>query len=194
MELVKGEEITVLRNTLKDVAATFRTADFASECQIKKTLFYAERSLLYPLERFCQNYNKSGHMRIDKPGRLNYTRNVPQPLARFLRNNAGGRFLVCLGFQKRWPGVIPLLMRSVVRIRDRKLKIKYLIKLDGIEPPFNDEWEQKLAYEGFNIEVCDSLWMSDIGAFYTFDKEKYSGSNEVFYKTLDGKTIYSGFR
>jgi len=71
VELVKGEEITVLRNTLKDVAATFKTADFVSECQIKKTLFYAERSLLYPLERFCQNYNKSELMQIDKSGRLN---------------------------------------------------------------------------------------------------------------------------
>jgi len=71
MELVKGEEITVLRNTLKDVAATFKTADFVSECQIKKTLFYAERSLLYPLERFCQNYNKAGNMQIDESGRLN---------------------------------------------------------------------------------------------------------------------------
>ena len=70
MELVKGEEITVLRNTLKDIAATFKTADFVSECQIKKTLFYAERSLLYPLERFCQNYNKSEHMQTDKSGRL----------------------------------------------------------------------------------------------------------------------------
>ena len=41
VELVKDEKITVLRNTLKDVAATFKTADFVSECQIKKTLFYA---------------------------------------------------------------------------------------------------------------------------------------------------------
>ena len=71
MELVKGKEITVLRNTLKDVAATFKTADFVSECQIKKTLFFAERSLLYPLERFCSNYNKSEHMQIDKSGRVN---------------------------------------------------------------------------------------------------------------------------
>gem|GEM_PF-868792 len=71
MELIKGEEITVLRNTLKDVAATFKTADFVSECQIKKTRFYTERSLLYPLERFCRNYDKSEHMQIDKSGRPN---------------------------------------------------------------------------------------------------------------------------
>ena len=71
IELAKGEEISLLRNTLKDVAATFRTADFVSECQIKKTLFFAERSLLYPLERFCQNYNNSEHMQKDRLGRLN---------------------------------------------------------------------------------------------------------------------------
>ena len=71
MELVKGEEITVLRNTLKDVAATFKTADFVSECQIKKTLYFSERSLLYPLERFCRNYNNAEHMQINKAGRLN---------------------------------------------------------------------------------------------------------------------------
>lgn len=33
----------------------------------------------------------------------------------------------------------------------------YVIKLDGYDEPFNDEWEQKLEYDGFNIEIKDTL-------------------------------------
>jgi len=51
-ELIENEEITKLRQTLKDVAVSFKVADFVSEAQIKKTLFYEERALYYPFERF----------------------------------------------------------------------------------------------------------------------------------------------
>ena len=68
-EFDKGGEITVLRQTIKDVAATFRTADFISEAQVQKSSFFDERSILYPLERFCGNYNKAGQMTMDSQGR-----------------------------------------------------------------------------------------------------------------------------
>ena len=70
-ELIKNNEVMVLRHKLKDVAATFKTADFVSEVQVQKTNFFEERSLLYPLERFCQNYNKVGHMMADSDGKPN---------------------------------------------------------------------------------------------------------------------------
>ena len=68
-EFVKGDDAAVLRQTIKDVAATFRTADFVTEAQVRKAAFYDERSLLYPLERFCGNYNKAGQMKLDAKGR-----------------------------------------------------------------------------------------------------------------------------
>lgn len=71
--------------------------------------------------------------------------------------------------------------------------IEYLIKLDGYDSPFNDEWEQKIEYGGFNIEIKDSLWITSIGRFYTFNSNEYSG-NDISYQTLDGETVYSGFR
>ena len=67
--LTAGEEVTVLRNTLKDVAATFRVADFVSEIQIKKTLYFDERSLYYPLVRYTQNYSKEGFMKARADGK-----------------------------------------------------------------------------------------------------------------------------
>jgi len=71
--------------------------------------------------------------------------------------------------------------------------IKYLIKLEGKDEPFNEEWEQKLEYKGFNIEIKDGLWISDIGSFHTFNAKEFIG-NEISYQTLDNKTIYSDFK
>ena len=68
-ELVKGEDTAVMRQTIKDVAATFKTADFVSEAQVRRAGFFDERSLLYPLERFCSNYNKTGHMVLNAMGK-----------------------------------------------------------------------------------------------------------------------------
>ena len=70
-ELIKNEEVTKLRQTLKDVAASFKVADFVSEVQIKKTLFYEERALYYPFERFVQNYSKDESIKIGSDGKPN---------------------------------------------------------------------------------------------------------------------------
>jgi predicted transposase/invertase (TIGR01784 family) len=68
-ELIDNEEVTKLRQTLKDVAATFKSADFVSEVQIKKTLYYEERSLYYPFERFVQNYSNVEPIKINSDGK-----------------------------------------------------------------------------------------------------------------------------
>jgi hypothetical protein len=70
-EFVKGEEAISLRQTIKDVAASFKTADFISEIQVSKTRFFDERILMYLFERFCKNYNKAGSMQIDIKGKHN---------------------------------------------------------------------------------------------------------------------------
>jgi predicted transposase/invertase (TIGR01784 family) len=64
-----GEDINELRYTLRDIAATFKTGDFVSELQIKKTMHFDERLLYYPFKRFCENYGVEGRMKIDKLGK-----------------------------------------------------------------------------------------------------------------------------
>ncbi|WP_082340359.1 hypothetical protein [Lysinibacillus sp. FJAT-14222] len=71
--------------------------------------------------------------------------------------------------------------------------IKYVIKLDNYNQSFDDEWEEKLVYHDFNIEVQDTLWIASMGLFYEFDKNKFIGNDEVSYQTLDGITLNSGF-
>jgi hypothetical protein len=72
--------------------------------------------------------------------------------------------------------------------------IDYLVKLDGYGQPFDDQWKQKMKYDGFNLDVRDSLWISDIGSFFTFDKDRYIGNQERSYQTVDGETLYSDFK
>ena len=77
-EYVEGKEVSVLRHTAKDVAASFdplkdvlaslKRADFISEVQVKKTKYFAERFLYYPFERFCQNYSKAGFIKVGSDG------------------------------------------------------------------------------------------------------------------------------
>ena len=43
-EFIQTEEVSKLRETLKDVAASFKAADFVSELQINKTSYYEERA------------------------------------------------------------------------------------------------------------------------------------------------------
>jgi predicted transposase/invertase (TIGR01784 family) len=69
--IIDGEDVSVLRHTIKDVAASFRIADFVSEIQIKKTRFYDERAIYYPFDRFCKNYSKEGFMQIGTDGKPN---------------------------------------------------------------------------------------------------------------------------
>ena len=71
--------------------------------------------------------------------------------------------------------------------------VGYVIKLDGYDKPFNDEWEQKLEYHGFNIEIKDILCISSIGMLYNFDVNDFS-EYETSYQTLDGETLYKSFK
>lgn len=88
--------------------------------------------------------------------------------------------------------------------------IDYVVKLEGSDVPFDDAWEQRMEYGGFNIDIKDGLWISDIGSFYTFHENEYSGEEGTYktpygvmhfysgtekgYQSLDGKRLYSGFK
>ena len=69
IEHIKGSEAAVLRHTLKDVAASFKTADFVSEVQVSQVRFFDERALYYTFDRFCKNYGKAGAMVMDAEGK-----------------------------------------------------------------------------------------------------------------------------
>lgn len=69
----------------------------------------------------------------------------------------------------------------------------YIIKLDGYDEPFDDEWEQKLEYDGFNLEIRDNLCICDTGMLYSFDVNDFSGY-EKSYQAMDGGTVYQQFK
>jgi predicted transposase/invertase (TIGR01784 family) len=58
-ELLKGNDINKLRQTIKDVAASLKTLDFISEMHVRRIHFFDERVLYYPFDAFCKNYNQA---------------------------------------------------------------------------------------------------------------------------------------
>ncbi|MCL1996673.1 MAG: PD-(D/E)XK nuclease family transposase [Defluviitaleaceae bacterium] len=78
-EILNGLEFVQLRQTIKDISATFKllpnisesAADFVSELQVRKSRFFDERSLYYPFNRFCQNYNLADNMIKDSSAKPN---------------------------------------------------------------------------------------------------------------------------
>ncbi len=72
--------------------------------------------------------------------------------------------------------------------------MKCIIKLEGFDEPFNELWEQKLAYSGFNIEIENALWISATDSFLTFQPNEYIGE-EGSYVTKEGiKSYYDAYK
>lgn len=59
MELLNKNEITVLRQTIKDIRASIITADFIAELQMKKLRYFDERFFYYLCDNYCSNYNST---------------------------------------------------------------------------------------------------------------------------------------
>jgi len=58
-----GEEISeTLRQTVQDVVADIKIADFSAEAQIRRDNYFSVRSIRYSCTRFCANYNVPGKM------------------------------------------------------------------------------------------------------------------------------------
>ena len=72
--------------------------------------------------------------------------------------------------------------------------VEYVLKLDGYDESFSSDWEEKFKYDNFNMDVIDYLWITDIGKFLNFDKNKFLENSILSYQTLDGCTIYNGFK
>jgi predicted transposase/invertase (TIGR01784 family) len=67
---LKGD-ISQLRYVLRDIAATFKTADFVSEMQMYGNQHPDERFTYYLCKRFCGNYGVAGKMKIGRNGKPN---------------------------------------------------------------------------------------------------------------------------
>ena len=70
---------------------------------------------------------------------------------------------------------------------------KYIIKVKGIDMPFDDEFEEILEYAEFNINITNGIWIGDIELMQPFEVDKYTGDS-ISYQTIDGYTRYSGFK
>lgn len=70
---------------------------------------------------------------------------------------------------------------------------KYIIRVKDIDMPFDDEFEEILEYEGFNIKITNGIWIGDIELMQPFEVDKYVGDS-ISYQTIDGYTRYSGFK
>lgn len=86
---------------------------------------------------------------------------------------------------------------------------EYVISIEGYDNPFDDKWTQVLSYDGFNIEVKNGIWVSDMGAFLKFNETEYEGegreitseygtveyfsNREKWFKDLEGKISYSDY-
>ncbi|MCL1997847.1 MAG: PD-(D/E)XK nuclease family transposase [Turicibacter sp.] len=78
-EILNGVELVQLRQTIKDISASFRLAadetadlgDFISELQLQKSRYFDERALFYPFDRFCKNYNLAENMEKTATGKTN---------------------------------------------------------------------------------------------------------------------------
>ena len=59
----------------------------------------------------------------------------------------------------------------------------YAIRLEGRDEPFDDRWVQKIDYDGFNLEIKDGLWISNIRQLEPFEPKIYHEKEEEFYTT-----------
>lgn len=69
----------------------------------------------------------------------------------------------------------------------------YIVKLNGYDEPFDEEWALKLAYVGFNIDIQDSLCISDLEPLNFYNPEKLDAYENAS-RTMDGKTYYNSFK
>ncbi|MFW2102870.1 hypothetical protein [Acinetobacter guillouiae] len=71
--------------------------------------------------------------------------------------------------------------------------IEYVIKLSNNGENFDENWEKKIEEDGFNLAVEDCFWVLGAGVLYDLGKENFD-KKYMSYQTLDGETLYNGFR
>ena len=70
---------------------------------------------------------------------------------------------------------------------------EYVIKIEDFDESFGDEWEQRMEYEGFNLDVSDGIWVSDIGSLNMFEPSEFCGTERIF-EDGDATMLHSDFK
>lgn len=68
----------------------------------------------------------------------------------------------------------------------------YAIRLEGRDEPFDDRWTQKIDYDGFNLEIKDGLWISNIRQLEPFEPKIYHERKKNFIPRRDSLNRWSG--
>lgn len=63
----------------------------------------------------------------------------------------------------------------------------YAVKLAGQDEPFDAQWEQKIDYDGFNLEIKDGLWVTAISQLEPFVPTEYHVEKEELYTAAFGQ-------
>lgn len=73
--------------------------------------------------------------------------------------------------------------------------IEYEIKITNLNESFNNDWELKFTYGGFNLNIINnSFWIISSGQLSNYNKIRYEENNVISYKTLDNEILNSGFK
>jgi hypothetical protein len=72
--------------------------------------------------------------------------------------------------------------------------INYVIKLDGQDEPFSNEWVEKFRYDGFNISIKNGMWIAAIAVFGKYDRTRFLHKDFLSYQMLDGTTLYKAHK
>ena len=69
--------------------------------------------------------------------------------------------------------------------------------LIGCDEIIKDHWNEVFTYDGFNLNVEDgNIWIGSLGSFVNFKISQFKNPtlDSLSYQTLDGQTLYKGFR
>lgn len=69
--------------------------------------------------------------------------------------------------------------------------------LIGCDEIIKDHWNEVFTYDGFNLNVEDgNIWIGSLGSFVNFKISQFKNHtlDSLSYQTLDGQTLYKGFR
>jgi hypothetical protein len=111
----------------------------------------------------------------------------------FLKNNKIRTKKVLKLFQENHPLYIDSISNGVWIPFLPINSIEYIIKLSNNGESFDNKWEKKIEEVDFNLQVEDKFWILGVGTLYDLGKENFD-QDSMSYQTLDGETLFKGFR
>ena len=126
-----------------------------------------------------------------------------------------GIYVVCMSSLKRFLTSKQIKSKNLLRVfqDDHELYIESLKKgiwipivpinsidyeiLIGQDEIIKDHWEEVFTYNGFNLNVEDSnIWIGSLGSLANFKPSQFKNPalDSLSYQTLDGQTLYKGFK